>query len=445
MKKKIERIVMIIVALNIFISPLKTYAIDGTTEAGTLEEMMAGATALPVQSDALKNWPKGPTTNGRSAIVMEAGTGAILYAKNIDDRQFPASITKLLTALIAFEKGDLSQKITVSDNAVGCLEGGYANIGLKPGEIITLKDAIYATLLASANEAAYVTGEGIAANEDEDYSWFIRQMNQKCQEIGAVNSHFVNTNGMPDSKHYTTARDMALITRELYQYPEFFNICQTPFYKIDAADPANEHAFSQSDKMLIPGLEQYYEGVTGGKTGYTEEARSTLVTTAQRNGMNLICVVLHTYGSNSYNDTKALLDYGFDNFEKVDASSLENGKEIRKVIPKEDSGYVILPSTVKPKDVTLEIHHEQVEKSEADVLYLYQDQPVGVAKVELERSYVSSLRPNKKITLQGVSKEEKKNSPIKWIFSVVLVVLLGGIFIVGKRNIRRKRRRRRRR
>ena len=244
---------------------------------------------MPVESNGWANWPQGPGTYGESAIIMEAGSGAILYAKNIDGHEYPASITKILTALVALENGELTDTVTFSHDSVAFLQPGDSSIGMKEGNQISLDQALHATLLASANEAAYAVGESVGINAGHDYNWFIEQMNARCKELGGENSNFVNTNGLHDENHYTCARDMALIGKELFKHPEFFDIVQTLQYKIEASETTEEHVFQQKHKMLLPSCSQYYEYAIGGKTGYTSDALSTLVTMADDGNLKLIC------------------------------------------------------------------------------------------------------------------------------------------------------------
>lgn len=458
---KIKKIIKQIASVFLLVTIISTNAyatepvnsaseiIDGTKEEGTIEELVEKGKALKIQSNELKGWVKGPETSGRAAIVMEAKTGAILYAKNIDEKEYPASITKLLTTVLAFEKGDLEQEVTVSDNAINCMLPGYAHVGLKPGNKIRLKDALYATLIASANESAYVVGESVAQENNEDYNWFIEQMNEKCQEIGALNSHFVNTNGIPDEKHYTTARDMALIARELYQYPEFFKMSTAPSYIIPATPNLEEINLWQKNKILIPGAQQYYEWAIGGKTGYTEEARSTLVTMARKDDLDLICVVLHTYGSNSYNDTKALFDYGFDNFKKYDMASVIKEKDLKNYQLKADSGYCVLPKSFDTKKLTYKITPDQLEDKEGTLKVYYEKNLVGSAKVETKAEVVANKAANNPVpvkTKEGL----KEKGAFSWMWpigscGVLAILVLAFLFLIIKRNRKRRRGKRRRR
>ncbi len=408
----------------------------------------------PVQSNEIPGWPKGPGTYGEAGIVMEVDTGAILYAKNIDKKEYPASITKILTALVALENGDLSDKVTFTEDCVSFLEPGDSSIGMAEGDEITLEQALYATLLASANEAAYAVGENVGKNAGYDYDWFIEQMNEKCKELGCVNSNFVNTNGLHDDDHYTCARDMALIARELYNYPEFFDIVQTLQYTIpDGDNVKEEHIFQQKDKMLQPENSNYDKRVIGGKTGFTTDAQATLVTMADKKGTQLVCVVLRTFSGYTYSDTTALLDYGYDNFTKVKAADYEQPSDVERVYEEEDSGYVMLPKGVDFEDLDVEIEWFEENGREATFIYSYEGNYLGEANGLVTEAYVQQHttkpeEPEIEISEDTVQEEEQ---PILTrtqfyliiggaVFLVVLIVILCvSIHIHRKRKQKRER------
>ncbi|MCI8584041.1 MAG: D-alanyl-D-alanine carboxypeptidase [Dorea sp.] len=369
------------------------------------ERALKEAYELPVQTNKIKNWPKGPGTYGDAGIVMDADSGAILYAKNIDKHEYPASITKVLTALLAFQYGDMTSRVTISEEALSCLGSGYASIGLKPGNEITLEQAVYAMLLASANETAYAVGENIAESQGHEYDWFIEQMNEKCASLGGNNSNFINTNGVFDENHYTCARDMALIGKALFEYPMFFQICQTQQYTIPESDTVEEHIFQQKHRMLLQDNEDYYEYAIGGKTGYTTEAENTLITLADNGEKRLICVVLRTYGGHPYSDTKALLDYGFDNFHKVFIQENDVEEDYRRI----DSGaYVMLPEKVEFEKLEREIVFHEDGTDDATVTYFYKDMPVGTCEVTVSGNYYNRERAAEK-ELEMKEKAEQKS------------------------------------
>lgn len=384
---------------------------EGLTEQEKAEkaeqELQQQVYAMPVESNGWENWPQGPGTYGEAAIVMEVGTGAILYAKNIDDHHYPASITKVLTALVALENGQLTDTVTFSHDSVAFLQPGDSSVGLKEGNIISLDQALHATLLASANEAAYAVGESVGINAGYDYNWFLEQMNIRCKELGGENSNFVNTNGLHDPDHYTCARDMALIGRELFNYPEFFSIVQTLNYEIPESETTEQHVFQQKHKMLIPGNSNYYEYAIGGKTGYTSDALSTLITMADNGNLQLVCVVLRTHRANIYPDTRNLFDYAFANFQKISVAENETSEDVD-----ECSGYVVVPNGVEFTDLDMEIIPDGGTSTEATLEYRYDDQVVGSARAVLSQSYLAehSAKVQDVKELQAQTKEKSEEN-----------------------------------
>ena len=384
---------------------------EGLTEQEKAEkaeqELQQQVYAMPVESNGWANWPQGPGTYGEAAIVMEVGTGAILYAKNIDDHHYPASITKVLTALVALENGQLTDTVTFSHDSVAFLQPGDSSVGLKEGNMISLDQALHATLLASANEAAYAVGESVGINAGYDYNWFLEQMNIRCKELGGENSNFVNTNGLHDPNHYTCARDMALIGRELFKYPEFFSIVQTLNYEIPESETTEQHVFQQKHKMLIPGNSNYYEYAIGGKTGYTSDALSTLITMADNGNLQLVCVVLRTHGANIYPDTRNLFDYAFTNFQKISVAENETSEDVD-----ECSGYVVVPNGVEFTDLDMEIIPDGGTSTEATLEYRYDDQVVGSARAVLSQSYLAehSAKVQDVKELQAQTKERSEEN-----------------------------------
>ncbi|MGN0483400.1 MAG: D-alanyl-D-alanine carboxypeptidase family protein [Lachnospiraceae bacterium] len=398
---------------------------DENKEELTAEEKMKEeldkAYKIPVESNSWEGWKKGPGTYGEAAIVMEVETGTILYAKDIDSKQYPASITKVLTALVALENSQMSDKVTFSHDCVSFLQPGDSSVGLKEGNVITMEQTLYAMLLASANEAAYAVGENTGKNAGYDYDWFIRKMNERVKELGGVNSNFVNTNGLHDKNHYTCARDMALIGRELFKHPEFFEIVQTLEYKIPESKTVEEHVFQQKDKMLQPWNSNYYKYAIGGKTGYTSDALSTLITMADNGKMQLVCVVLRTHGQNIYPDTTNLLNYAFKNFKKVEVNELEQSENVEEIHGNAGSGYVVIPKKAEFTDLEMEISPDGVGSDEATLAYTYHGTNVGDVRARLTEEY---LRANSLIEeeesadsdKEGLSaSEDAKNSEPKWL------------------------------
>ncbi len=403
---------------------------------------------MEIQSNSWKNWPQGPGTYGEAAIVMDAGTGSILYEKNINAHEYPASITKVLTTLVALKYGKLSDQVTFTNDCVSFMQPGDSSVGLKEGNVITLEQALYATLLASANEAAYAVAENVGKNAGHDYNWFIQQMNQECTELGGKNSNFVNANGLHDDNHYTCARDMALIGREIWRYPEFLKMCQEQSYTIPASDTTEEHVFAQHHKMLIDVNKNYYAYAVAGKTGYTSNALSTLITMADNGNMKLVCVVLRTHGVNIYPDTRNLFEYAFNNFQKINVTDEKKPKEVSEFIQASESkkestglntsgsntlgdgsqnenvdatadgneyhvledGYVLLPAGVTFDDVKYKIENVNESTGEGTIKYTYNGHQVGSATARLSKEYLKKISNKKNVdsNQENVDNSEEK-------------------------------------
>lgn len=408
---------------------------------------------MPVATNEIKGWPQGLGTYGEAAIIMEAGTGEILYGKNIDDQHYPASITKVLTALVALENGKMDDKVTFTHDCVSFLQPGDSSIGMKENDEITLEQALYATLLASANEAAYAVAENVGKNAGHDYQWFIDQMNARCKELGGTNSNFVNANGLHDENHYTSARDMSLIGRELFKHPEFFKIVQTLQYEIPASGTCQQHVFQQKHKMLQPSSSKYYEYAVGGKTGYTSDALATLITMADNGSMKLICVVLRTHGGNNYPDTTNLFNYAFDNFERIDVNGQETSEDVGEILEDksgEHCGYVVVPKGVKFSDLKMEMTVDKKKPEEAVLAYTYEDNLVGSARAKLSEKYLKEHRAEikkqeKKAKKADASDGKNLQQRLIVVGLAVLFLVLILLFIAKIRQYRRRLERRRRR
>lgn len=262
-----------------------------------------------------------PVVQSQGAVLYDATHNQFLFEQNADTRYYPASITKLMTALIVLERANLDDTVTFSESAVTNLESGAVTLKAKAGDKLSVKDSMYGLLLKSANEIANGLAEHIAGS----VSAFADLMNQKAASLGCTNTHFANPNGLNDVNHYTTARDMALIAKAAFENPTLCQIDSTINYDFPATSGApTVRKLTMGHKMLDPSnTAYYYPGVVGGKTGYTSLAGNTLVTCAERDGVRLIAVVLKSKQSH-YQDTKALLDYGFA-FQKQNQSQVQTG------------------------------------------------------------------------------------------------------------------------
>lgn len=402
------------------------------------EKQLKDVYDMPIETNELTNWPQAVGTYGDAAIVMDAESGAVLYAKNMKKQEYPASITKLLTALLAYEYDVMDMDVEITMEAQECLGQGYASIGLKAGNVISMEQAMYAMLLASSNDVAYAIGETIAKSQGQDYDWFIQRMNQRCKELGGVNSNFVNANGVFDEQQYTCAFDMAVISRALFDYPEFFEVCQTQQYVIPASATTEEHVFQQKHEMLVIGDENYDETVIGGKTGYTTEAQNTLVTMAQRDGRELICVALYTYPGYIYTDTKALLDYGFANFKNVSISGQE---ELSAYTDFPAEGVVTLPEGITLEELELQTSINGAT-GKTTVNYLYEEMPL--ASYEVESVVSSADEAGEEKADDQKEKSTALGTIVKVLAAVIVVIVLLFLLLLRYARVKKERRRRER-
>ena len=266
----------------------------------------------PVQTSNAEPDILSPSISSEAAVVIDACTGNIIYAKNEHEKNYPASITKLMTALLGFEEIGTKDNLSFSKEAVMSIEYGSSHIGITEDEILTSDQAFHALLLMSANEVA----NGIAENSSGSIESFIESMNNKARQLGANNTHFVNPHGLHEESHYTTAYDMSIITRELLKMPEFLEIMEDITYQIPITNKSEEIRYlSQQHKMMNVKRDSslYRKDVIAGKTGYTNQAGHTLVTVARQEDKTIIVVLLKSNAESMYKDTSMLLDYGFEN------------------------------------------------------------------------------------------------------------------------------------
>jgi D-alanyl-D-alanine carboxypeptidase (penicillin-binding protein 5/6) len=272
---------------------------------------------LGIKVDA-ENIPP-PNVSGDGVVLMDATTGQILYGRNVDEQFPPASTTKIMTALLTIEntKPDdvvtISNDFTIRDHAL--LDGN--SLCLQNGEQIKVKDLLYGLLLRSANDAAVALAEHISGS----VSNFANLMNERAKELGCTTASFQNPNGLYNKDHKVSAKDLALILRKLAEYPEFREIATTESYTIPPTNKTNQaksvidRSLINEDKLIFKGSSEYYEGIEGGKTGYTIQSLHSYVAVATRNNERLIVTIMHGNVFDSYfDDARALFDYGFNNF-----------------------------------------------------------------------------------------------------------------------------------
>ena len=252
----------------------------------------------------------------QAAVLMDADTGVVLYEKNMNEQLYPASITKLMTALLAMEALEPEQVLTVSQTAVNAVPRTSSHIGLLAGERLTVDQALYAIGMESANDAANVLAEAVSGSLEA----FAEKMNEKARELGALNTHFTNANGLPDSGHVTTAYDMALITAAALKQEGLATYFSTVNYTLSATNLSSARSFANKDRLL-PGGQYYYDGVLLAKTGWTSSAQGTFAAAVRKGQTTLVAITLKSpLLEDKYKDTHKLLDYGFSHYSSVNVS-----------------------------------------------------------------------------------------------------------------------------
>ncbi len=415
-------------------------------------------------------WPDGPGVYAESAIIMEASTGLILYEKNIDAKRYPASITKIMTALLAIENSNLGDTVTFSRNAVFDVDLDSSRIGIDVGEKLTMQQCLYGTLLESANEVTYAIAEHVSGSVDA----FAKLMNEKAASLGCTNTHFANPHGLHNENHYTTARDMALITREAMKNDTFRKIFGARTYQIPPTNIQSETRYLRNHHKFVLRQEYRYDDCIGGKTGYTSNSKFTLVSVAKRGDLELICVIMKDDStSHQYNDTAKLFDYAFDNFSIYPIADLEDTKTLNESpmftrynpllsksetpISIDEDGYLVLPNTASFADAKKEVTFYSTDKESASasnknavgkISYTYNGKYVGGADIlysdttplRLARSQSTKNNPTSAPADRSTEKSGSNLRPIilgSIIGLFVIIVILYFILVERPRLKRR--------
>ena len=289
----------------------------------------------------------------KSAILIEATTGEVLFEKNADEILYPASTTKILTAYIALQMADLENDVvTISQEAIDLVPSGYQKVPLSAGEKVSMEDLVGAMLVISGNEAANAIAEYLCGSIDA----FADLMNQTAQMLGcSSDTHFANPSGLQDTNHYTTARDLAIITQEAMKDERFREIVAKPTYDMPDSNMRPARTLVGGTSILKAEDSYYYSAATGVKTGFTNAAGYCFVGSAKRGGIELISVVLYTSKAGRWTDTKKLMEYGFTQVESISPESLY--AESPRVIDisgfsLEDSGHGELTLGIRAVDET---------------------------------------------------------------------------------------------
>ncbi len=409
-----------------------------------ISSVRATGTGTAAESDQI--WPDGPGVYAEAAIVMEASTGLILYEKNIHEDYYPASITKILTALIAIENSSLGEVVTFSRNAIFDVEADSSRIGIDVGEQLTMQQCLYGILLESANEVTYAVAEHIAGSVPA----FAEMMNKRAKELGCQDSNFVNPHGLPDDNHYTSAYDMALITREAMKNETFRKIFGTRTYQIPPTNIQSEVRNLRNHHKFVLRQEYRYDDCIGGKTGYTSKARYTLVSVAKRGDLELISVIMRVDSNDhQYADSAKLLDFGFDNFSIYSIADLESSQALTESpmftrynsllsgsdspIVTDEDGYLVLPNTASFEDASKEVtFYSKADPAPSrevigKISYTYDGKYVGGADILYDDTDKPELIPNKAVKNNPADEPDEPSAPIQEEGGSLRPIIIGSI------------------
>lgn len=400
-----------------------------------------------------------PSLLCNTAVLIDATTGTILAEKNADKKMYPASLTKIMTAILAIEMGELSDVIKVDDDTPYEIEGSH--IALEPGEILTLKDMLYALMLPSANDAALAIAKHYGGSEED----FVKMMNNKAKELGAINTNFVNPHGLHDDNHYTTAADLALITKYAMKNETFRTIVKTKRYEIKQTNKKNEiRYFANLNKLVhnsgynqiyVDGayISPEYEYATGVKTGYTPEAGNTLVASAEKNGTQLILVTMNGVSLEMYQDAHNLFNFGFDEYESttlIDKNTFVQNIKVQNGDSKEISA-------ITESDFKTLIKKNSENKIESKIvlneitLPLKQNDKVGKIEYLLDGKVIGTVNLITPTEVKSTLKESSGNGILSVIIKIlgyIALIAIAGLVVLKIYNdvrikLTRKRRRKR--
>lgn len=409
------------------------------------------------------------TTQAEAAVLIEMSTGTVLFAKELDARRYPASLTKIMTAMLAIEKGNREDILTVSSSALENLSIYGSTAGLLVGEQLSLDEMLYCIMVSSANEGCNVIAEHISGTVDE----FVALMNQKAQELGMTETHFVNTHGLHDDNHYTTVRDLSILLRWAWANEQFREYATCTVHVVPATNLSESRTLHTTNYLTSTLIEDkyYYGNASGIKTGFTTPAGGCLASTATSGGMELLSIVCGcdtTTDANGrsvdlrFTETVNLFEYGFDNFSfrqvLTDQSMLGQptvlyaaGRE-NVVVRAAGNASAVLPNDCAEEDITIELTYDD-EKLEAP---LERGQRVGTVTAKyrgqiLATADLATLTAVERSTAQAVQAQVKETGGnifsglMKyWFLTIPIFLLLLAVIvllIVRAVNVRKAKKR----
>lgn len=440
-----------------------------TIPATTTPDTAVGGGDSGLDAQRALSGPSDLDVDGEAVLLYEMNSGTMVYAKNIDGRREPASLTKLMTCLLALEHGTLTDDVTVSEEALSGMDPDGSNSGLTAGEVFTLEQLLYCLMVESANDAALVIAEYIAGSQ----SAFLDMMNAKAEELGCTNTHFANPHGLHDDNHYTTARDLAKIMMAALEYDKFREIYSTTRYEISATEQHAERIMYTTNYLIGTAYtSDYYDSrVIGGKTGFTTPAGRCVMCTAEEGGLLYLCVVLGasnivtdeytTYGS--FLTASKILDHGFDHF--IFTEVLSPLAPVAQLAVKDATESVVLTpaqsiSTMLPRDYdeSLLVTNYTLNTPDGLTAPLEAGEVVGTVSKYYgsicigQTDLVTVTAVERRAFAAAASQKAEEIAQSPWRFVIIIVSVILGFFVllllwsawIRHRNRKRRRQRQRR-
>ena len=374
--------------------------------------------------------------DAKASLIIEENSGKVIYDDNSNIQNYPASVTKILTAILTLENCELTDKVTVSKNAISNIPSGYVIAPLFVGEQMSVEDLLYALMLKSANDAAYVLAEHVGGTVEG----FSEMMNKKAEELGCKNSHFVNPNGIHNSNHYTTAYDMYLIARYAMKNEEFVKIVSTYQHALSATNKysKNDRIMKNTNAFVNPSSRYYDENVKGIKTGTTLQAGNCLITSTSKNGFDVITVVLGAKTSESkFSETKKMFNYVFDNYEFTQIhkkGDVIKNIEVEKATKETKSLNLVISEDIKAIN-NIKIKAEEIEPeislNDEIIAPISKGQELGTIKYT-----VDGLEYNAKLLAEN--DVIKKTYYVEILLGIGVFIIIVSVIIIIKKRPRKR-------
>lgn len=390
--------------------------------------------------------------NSPYAIVVDTKTGKIIYEKNAYEKRYPASTTKVMTAILILENCNLNDKVICGYDAIVSVPVGYTTASLQVGEEVSVKDLLYMLLIISANDAANVLAEYAAGSIEN----FAKMMNDKATELGCQNTNFVNPSGIHDKNHYSTAYDLSLIARYAMKNEKFREIVKTTTFTVEPTNKYNARAYTTINELLIMNNAEkpdnyYYEYATGIKTGYTDVAKNCLIASAYKDNIELIIVILGALQtpegvSQRYVDTKALFNYAFDAY--TTKKIREKGSSYQKIVIPNASRSTRNLNLVLENDITVLVKKENANRTLLPEVSINQNlqAPIEAGTVVGTISYTAEdiTYTTNLLAANDVKEETQLNIFLKLLLLIIVLLIFIKINGINKKKNRKRKRVRRR-